>query len=160
MKKQHHHKSRKIPTLPLSLRIVRGAIGKEFVIKHYRWGIIKTKYPDMTRIIASAGQRSCRNLFKEAVAYAKKVMADTIQKKAWRKRVRHKHRVFNQIIKAYMLEAKKAAKERVITGKYLLRFCFKTATTTETVMQNELQQLLWFDEGLQCRDALLVSVPP
>ncbi|MEP7111244.1 MAG: hypothetical protein ABI760_24825, partial [Ferruginibacter sp.] len=67
-------------------RMIQGAIGKEYVIKHYRYGIIKTKFPDMTKIIAFPGQRKCRNLFREAVAYAKSVIADKEKKKEWQKR--------------------------------------------------------------------------
>ena len=81
----------------------------------------------MTRIVASEKQRSCRDLFKEAVAKAKKVMADPVQKAAWKKKVRQKHLVFNMIIKHYMLAEKKAAKKRELEGKYLLRSCFKQA---------------------------------
>ena len=66
--------------LTLLHTLIRGAIGKEYVIKHYRYGVIRTKYPDMTNIIASTRQRKCRDLFKEAVAYAKAVIADTVLK--------------------------------------------------------------------------------
>jgi hypothetical protein len=44
-----------------------------------------TKFPDMTRIKASAGQHKCRNLFREAVTYAKTVIADKVKKKEWQK---------------------------------------------------------------------------
>jgi hypothetical protein len=124
--KNYRKIKRKTSTLPLLLTYVRGAIGKEYVIKHYRYGIIKTKYPDMSRIVASEGQRSCRSLFRESVARAQKVMADPVQKAAWLKKVRQKHLVFNMIIKAFMLAEKKAAKKREMTGKYLVRSCFKT----------------------------------
>jgi hypothetical protein len=125
----YYKMKRKPCRLPWLLTFVRGAIGKEYVIKHYRYGIIKTKYPDMTKIVASPGQRNCRNLFKAAVKHAQKIMRDPVQKAAWLKRVRKKHLVFNMIIKAYMLAAKKRAKERQVTGKYLLRSCFKNITT-------------------------------
>lgn len=39
--------------------MVQGAIGKKYVIKHYKHGIVKTKYPDMTAIVASEKQRAC-----------------------------------------------------------------------------------------------------
>jgi hypothetical protein len=130
MKRNYNYRKikRKTSTLPLLLTFVRGAIGKEYVIKHYRYGIVKTKYPDMTRIIASERQRSCRDLFKAAVAHAQKVMADPVQKAAWLKKLRQKHLVFNMIIKEFMLEAKKAAKQRELTGKYLVRSCFGRET--------------------------------
>lgn len=66
--------------LPFSLTLIRGAIGKEFVIKHYKDGAVRTRYPDMSGIVATPRQRKCRNLFKEAVAYAKEVIADAERK--------------------------------------------------------------------------------
>ena len=73
--------------LPFSLCLVWGAIGKEYVIKHYRYGVIKTRYPDMTRIVASKKQRGCRNLFREAVAFAKTIIADPVKKQEWQKKL-------------------------------------------------------------------------
>jgi hypothetical protein len=51
-------------------------------------------------------------------------MDNPAQKAAWLKKVRQKHRLFNQLVKYFMLEAKKAAKKREIEGKYLVRSCF------------------------------------
>ena len=127
MKRNFNYRNmkRKPCKLPWLLTFVRGAIGKEYVIKHYRYGIIKTKYPDMTKIVASPGQRSCRDLFKIAVKRAQKTMDNPEQRAAWLKKVRQKHRLFNQLVKHFMLEAKKAAKKRELEGRYLLRSCFK-----------------------------------
>src|SRR5206468_12845643 len=92
----YHSKNRKTMkhNLPLSLRIVRGAIGKEFVIKHYKYGVIRTKYPDMTRIVASMEQRKCRDLFKEAVAYAKVIISDPEGKRKWQNRILMRNGVY------------------------------------------------------------------
>ncbi len=127
MKRNYDYRKmkRKPCKLPWLLTFVRGAIGKEYVIKHYRYGIIKTKYPDMTKIVASPGQRSCRDLFKTAVKRAQKTMDNPEQRAAWLKKVRQKHRLFNQLVKHFMLEAKKAAKKRETEGKYLIRSSFK-----------------------------------
>ena len=103
---------------------IRGAVGKEFVIKHYKYGVVKTKFPDMTKIIASAPQRKCRNLFKEAVAYAKIVYGDPVKRKVWAAKTRKKHRVINFIIKQYMLAAKEAALQREKIGTIIIRKCF------------------------------------
>jgi hypothetical protein len=72
--------------LPFSLRMLQGAIGKRFVIKHYKYGIIKSRFPDMSRIVTSEGQRKCRDLFKDAVAYARLVMQDPALVKIWRQK--------------------------------------------------------------------------
>ena len=61
----------------------------------------------MSRIIASASQRKCRNLFREAVAYAKTVIADPVKKEAWQKRLKRHNGVYNAAITQYMMEAKK-----------------------------------------------------
>ena len=61
----------------------------------------------MSRIIASASQRKCRNLFREAVAYAKTVIADPVKKEKWQKRLKRHNGVYNAAITQYMLEAKK-----------------------------------------------------
>ena len=108
----------------LLLTWITGKVGKEFVIKHYIYGVVKTKYPDMTRIIASAKQRKCRNLFKEAVVYARGVYADPVRKKEWWARARNKGHVFNYIIKEYMLAAKEASQKRQEIAKIIIRKCF------------------------------------
>jgi hypothetical protein len=93
---------RRAHNVTLKESFVQGAIGKRFVIKHYRWMIIKTKFPDMTNIKPSARQVECRNRFREAVAYAKAEMAHPVAKSQWLKRTRKKWRVFNFIIKTYL----------------------------------------------------------
>lgn len=93
---------RNIPELPFSLRTIRGAIGKEYVIKHYSYGAIKAKYPDMSNIIASSHQRKQRNLFREGVEYAKVIMNDPLQKEIWLKKVRKKHRLFNYLVSTFI----------------------------------------------------------
>ena len=122
---------RRIPYLPFSLTLIRGAIGKEFVIKHYSYGAIRTRYPDMTRIIASAKQRKCRNLFKEAVEYAKQVIADPVEKAAWQKRLRKRNGVFNAAVKFYMLKEKREKERALMMTNTLLWLAFKNATAQE-----------------------------
>ena len=108
----------------LLLTWITGKVGKDFVIKHYRYGAVKTKYPDMTKTIASAQQRKCRNLFKEAVIYANTVYADPVRKKEWWAKARNKGHVFNYIIKEYMLTGKEATLKRQETAIVIIRKCF------------------------------------
>jgi hypothetical protein len=124
MKRNYYKMKRKTRRLPLLQTFVRGAIGKQYVIKHYRYGAIKTKYPDMTHIVASPSQRNCRDLFKEAVTHAKKVYADPVQKATWVKKTRRKHLVFNEIIKAYMLAPKKSSETKNNNGQVPVTFVF------------------------------------
>jgi hypothetical protein len=93
----------------LLLGIIRGGVGKCFVVKHYKGRkkgrkIVVTKYPDMSGIVASEKQRERRDLFREAVVYAKWVISDEERKKAFRKtlpRKRRKH-VYQAAIRLYM----------------------------------------------------------
>ena len=123
--------------IPILLTWIRGAINKEFVIKHYRYGVVMTKFPDMTRIIASAQQRKCRNLFKEAVAYAKTVIADPVKKKEWEKKVKIKYRVFNRIIKEFMQAAKAMKEKRIRIGAEIIRKCFTVFPENENILEQE-----------------------
>jgi len=106
---------RRKPELPFSLCLIRGAIGKEFVIKHYSYGAIRTKYPDMTNIVPSVKQQACRELFSRAHAYAKKIMADPVQKAALQKKSHRPHRVYNELIGEFM-KREKTAKARAVEG--------------------------------------------
>ncbi len=89
----------------LLLHSIRGAIGKLFVVKHYRGGrIVITKFPDMSGIVATEKQRVQRDLFREAVVYAKWILADEDRKKAFRKSLprRKQQKVYQAAIQVYM----------------------------------------------------------
>ena len=91
-------------------RMIRGGIGKEYVIKHYKGRrIFRTKFPDMSRIVATEKQRACRNKFKEAVAYAREFISDPKRKRAYqlKKRIRNND-VYNRVIGEYLLREKRA----------------------------------------------------
>jgi hypothetical protein len=89
-----------------SLFKISGAIGKKIVIKQYSDGEVITKFPDMSGIIASAGQRNCRNLFKEAVAFARAINNDPEKKKLYMKKAGRNRTVFNAAISEYMQKMK------------------------------------------------------
>lgn len=102
-----------INMLPFHMRWLQGAIRKDFVIKHYRNRRVITKFPDMTRIIASQEQEKCRNLFREAVGYALSIIRNAEKKTEWQKKLRKKQGdVYNALIKMYMLEAKSRIEEK------------------------------------------------
>jgi hypothetical protein len=88
--------------LPLSHQIIRGAIGKKFVIRHYAHGIVQSKFPDMKEIIATEAQRNCRNNFKIAVSFAKAILQDPSMKRKWEHKLKVKRRLFNAILKYYL----------------------------------------------------------
>ena len=85
------------------LRSIQGAIGKRYVIKHYGKKVVITKYPVMSNIIPTKNQQKQRNLFKDAVVYAKEVIADPARKAAWQKRLKRINGVYNEAIKRYIL---------------------------------------------------------
>ena len=53
----------------------------------------------MTNIIPSQDQKKQRSLFKEAVSYAKEVIADPVRKAAWQKRLKRHKGVYNERLK-------------------------------------------------------------
>ncbi len=68
-----------------ALNAISGQLGKQLVFKQYRDKIVISKYPDMDGVKPSRKQKNGRNLFKEAVAYAQKIIRNrelkNIQKK-------------------------------------------------------------------------------
>ena len=46
---------------------MRGAIGKEFVVKQYSYGAVITAYPDMSGVKSSAFQKVKQGAFAKAV---------------------------------------------------------------------------------------------
>ena len=86
--------------IPFLYRLVRGAIGKRFVVKHYRGGqVVVTRYPDMRGIIPSEEQKRRRRLFTRAVRYARKVYATPALKEERRRLLRRPHRLFQALMK-------------------------------------------------------------
>ena len=115
--------------MPAHYRFIRGSIGKSFVIRHTPWGIFMSKYPDMSKIKASRAQRRCRNLFREAVSWAKQVIANPVYKQAWQKKLRRSNGVYNAAITQYMLKEKKARLQANIKAvKKYIRKGIKTDT--------------------------------
>jgi hypothetical protein len=94
---------KQVPRLLLS--IIQGSIGQKFVVKHYKGRkIVITRFPDMSGIVASEQQRERRDLFKEAVVYAKWIIADEDRKKAFRKSLprRKQRKVYQAAKQLYM----------------------------------------------------------
>ena len=91
--------------IPFLYRMIRGAVGKRFVVKHYKGGkVVVTRFPDMSGIVASGKQRERRDLFREAVVYAKWIVGDEERKKAFRKTLPWKKRkhVYQAAIRLYI----------------------------------------------------------
>ena len=142
---------RRKPEIRFLHRHIQGAIGKEYVIKQYTYGAGRTKYPDMSRIIASTRQRKCRNVFKEAVRYAKSVIANPALKAQWQKRLRKHNSVYNVAIKEYMLREKRKKLLDEQKTNWLLWKAFNTGTTDQVVTTYHnvgyRQPRRWFASG-------------
>ena len=91
----------------------------------------------MSGIVASWRQRKCRNLFKEAVAFAKEVIADVERKSSWQKKLRKRNAVYNAAIKEYMLREKKAMQQDLVVTKRLLRDAMIHAKKEKWLGKNE-----------------------
>lgn len=87
------------------LRTMRGAVGRSFVVKRYTCGrMVVTHFPDMSGIVASGKQKVRRDLFREAVAFAKWVIADEQRKLAFRNTLPRKKRrkVYQAALQLYI----------------------------------------------------------
>ena len=98
--------NRSMKKVPLIYHFIRGAIGNSIVVKHYSNGIVFTKFPDMTNIKPSPGQYQCRNIFKEAVAFARTINNDPAQRKLWKQKFK-KGTVYNNAIRHYMMQTRR-----------------------------------------------------
>ncbi len=103
--------------IPFGFTLIKGAIGKQFVVKHYRKGLVITKYPDMTRIVASKKQASCRRLFKEASAYAMSIIDSPAKREVFALRLGKNTGLYNAAIKEYMLAARSITKDKTSSGR-------------------------------------------
>ena len=84
------------------LKNARGAIGKQIVIKQYGKKTVITAYPDMSNVKPSKVQKMKRNLFKEAVAYAQKIIRDKKKKAAYAAKLKKGTSVYHAAIREYM----------------------------------------------------------
>ena len=95
------------------LGIVRGAVGKKYVVKHYRHGTVVTKYPDMKGIVPSVKQKTKRRLFRKAVLWAQGVYKDALLKEEWRKKLRKPKRLFQALMKLWSRRRKEKEEKNV-----------------------------------------------
>lgn len=114
--------------------MIRGAIGKRFVIKHYKYGVVKTKYPDMSRIIPSEAQKMRRRLFKRAVAYAQKIYANPELKEEMRKILRRPRRLFQALMKEWF----KQQKEKLFLNERRINRWRNNLSQSKTVYTNNI----------------------
>ena len=81
---------------------MRGAIGKQIVVKQYGNKTVITAYPDMSKVKPSKLQRQKRKQFAAAIDYARSIIRDPVKKAAYAKKLKKGARVYNAAIKEFL----------------------------------------------------------
>ncbi len=81
---------------------IHGALGKTFVIKQYKDKVVYANFPRRSRKKPTATQKDQRQLFKEAVMYAKMILRDPKQKKAYERKLKGKRTVYHAALAEYL----------------------------------------------------------
>ncbi len=81
----------------------KGAIGKTVVVKQYANKTVITAYPDMSKVISSPKQKAWKSVFTEAVAYARGINNDPVQKAAYAARLSDGKSVYHAALAEYLL---------------------------------------------------------
>ena len=84
------------------LHTLRGAIGKQIVVKQYGNKTVITAYPDMSGIKPSKLQKQKRKNFSAAIEYACSIVNDPVKKAGYAKKLKKGARVYNAAIKEFL----------------------------------------------------------
>jgi hypothetical protein len=90
-----------------ALNAISGQLGKQLVFKQYSDKTVISKYPDMDGVKPSRKQKNGRNLFKEAVAYAQKIIRNRELKKKYSEKVKPGKTVYHYAMQEYYLKNSK-----------------------------------------------------
>ena len=123
-------------------RSITGAVGKQFVVKHYGKKVVFTKYPDMTNIKPTQKQIRGHELFRQAVAYAQQIIANPNKKTLWQKRLKRKNGVYNEAIKFFLLRIKHKKERAQFLADALIRKSLKNNPAKERVQLFEITHIL------------------
>ena len=85
---------------------ISGQPGKQIVLKQYGDKTVVTQYPDMDRVKPSPLPKYKRNVFKEAVAYARSINGNRSVKNEYLKRVKPGESVYHYALKEYLKKNK------------------------------------------------------
>lgn len=89
-----------------SLNDISGQIGRQLVLKRYATKTVVSVYPDMSKVKPSKLQKVKRNIFKEAVAYARNINNNPDAKKKYLKKVQPGQSVYHFAIQEYLRKHK------------------------------------------------------
>jgi hypothetical protein len=81
---------------------MRGAIGKQIVVKQYGNKTVITAYPDMSNVKPSKLQKQKRRKFATAIEYARSIIHDPVKKAAYAKKLKQGAKVYNAAIKEFL----------------------------------------------------------
>ena len=84
------------------LKGLKGAVGKQLVFKQYQDKTVVTRYPDMSKVKPSEGQKEKRKRFAEAVAYATAINRNPQQKALYQQKVQNGQSVYHYALKEYL----------------------------------------------------------
>ena len=84
------------------LHTLRGAIGKQIVVKQYGNKTVITAYPDMSHVKPSKLQKQKRKNFSAAIEYACSIVNDPVKKAAYAKKLKKGARVYTTAIKEFL----------------------------------------------------------
>jgi hypothetical protein len=85
---------------------VRGAIGKQLVLKNRKGKGIVSKYPDMSKVVPSAKQLAEKSRFGDAIRFARGIISDPLKKAAYK--VTGGRSVYHTAITDYLEALKKS----------------------------------------------------
>jgi hypothetical protein len=85
-----------------------GALGKEIVFKQYKDKTVISKYPDMSKVKASEGQKAQRALLTEATEYASRINRDVRLRVAYQKKIKKDESVYRYAIKEFFEKRRKS----------------------------------------------------
>jgi hypothetical protein len=85
----------------LMVSMIRGKVGN-VIVKHYDYGVVVSRVPDMTGIKPTKIQKIKRSRFKEAVAYAGAIIHNPEKKAAYKNTLRRGKMVYHAAIQEYL----------------------------------------------------------
>ena len=159
--KKKYYRKPHVPKHQLTFlqRWVQGAIGKKYVVKHYKGGrIVKTAYPNMKNIVPSSKQKISRRTFRKAVQFAQRIYWNPQKKVEWKKKLRKPWRLFQALMKVYYRRKRDKAdqglmrrnhwRRNVLLNGGLPKELLHLSTTNETlatpaVLQGKPYYTLW-----------------
>lgn len=90
-----------IANLNALFKELKGALGKQIVIKQYKSKTVITAYPVTKKRKPTQLQKIFQNDFTKAVKYAQAIVRDPVKKKAYAKKVKPGQTVYNYAIAEY-----------------------------------------------------------